>query len=152
MNAIQLLKADHEKVAELFETVEATESPEHARIFLEIKAELDAHAHVEETIFYPALQEEGSDELLELVSHALKEHKKAKAFLGELSVAAEDSDGFEGLLTKLIEDVRHHVDEEENEMFPLVESEFEEDVIDELGAQMQAEKDRFNFSTESAHA
>ncbi|MEO5859034.1 MAG: hemerythrin domain-containing protein [Pyrinomonadaceae bacterium] len=152
MNAIQLLKADHDTVEELFGTVEATERPDHARIFTEIKAELEAHAHIEETIFYPALQEQSSDDLLDLVSDALKEHQQAKAFLGELSVAAEDSDRFEGLLTKLIEDVRHHVREEEDEMFPLVESEFAEEAIDQLGAQMAAEKDRFNSSTESAHA
>lgn len=152
MNALQLLKADHETVEELFGTVEATERPDHANIFMEIKAELEAHAHVEETIFYPALQEEGSDELVELVSDALKEHQQAKTFLGELSIAAEGSDRFEGLLVKLIEDVRHHVQEEENEMFPLVESEFTEEGIDDLGAQMMAEKDRFISSTESAHA
>lgn len=152
MNAIQLLKADHETVEDLFGNVEATERPDHARIFVEIKAELETHAHVEETIFYPALQEEGSDELVELVSDALKEHQQAKAFLGELSVAAEDSDRFEGLLTKLIEDVRHHAQDEEDKMFPLVDSEFAEEAIDELGAQMAAEKDRFNSSAESAHA
>ena len=109
MNAIKLLKADHETVESLFAKVESTGRADHTDIFLQIKAELEAHAHIEETIFYPALQEEGSDELVDLVSDALKEHQQAKTFLGELTVAAEDSDRFEGLLTKLIEDVRHHV-------------------------------------------
>ena len=152
MNAIELLTADHEAVETLFAKVEATERTDHTKIFLKIKSDLEAHAHIEETIFYPALQEEGSAELVELVSDALKEHQQAKTFLGELRVAAEDSDRFEGLLTKLIEDVRHHVDEEENQMFPLVQSEFEESSVDELGEQMQAEKERFQASSESAHA
>jgi hemerythrin-like domain-containing protein len=152
MNAMDLLKADHEVVEGLFREVEATDRGGHADLFVQIKTELEAHAHIEETHFYPAIQEDGSDELVELVSDALKEHEQAKAFLGELSVAAVNSDGFEGLLAKLIEDVRHHVQEEENEMFPLVESEFDEGSLDELGVQMQDEKDRFNSSGESVHA
>src|SRR5687767_5444221 len=102
MNAIELLSADHQTVEALFAKVESTDRADHTKIFLQIKTELEAHAHIEETIFYPALQEEGSEELVELVSDALKEHQQAKTFLGELTVAAEDGDRFEGLLAKLI--------------------------------------------------
>jgi hemerythrin-like domain-containing protein len=75
-----------------------------------------------------------------------------KNFLGELSVSVTDAGKFEPLLQKLIEDVRHHVEEEEGEMFPMVEAEFDETTIEAWGEQMELEKERFNSSTESAHA
>jgi|SRR5687767_5116174 len=152
MNAIELLTTDHETVEALFQQVESTDASEHPAIFEQINAELQAHAHIEETIFYPSLQEEGSDELIEITSEALQEHQQMKTFLGELSVAASDAGKFEPLLTKLIQDVRHHVEEEEGEMFPMVEDEFDQTAMDAWGEQMQQEKDRFNSSTESAYA
>jgi len=152
MNAIELLKTDHETVEALFQQVESSDTSEHPAIFAQINAELRAHAHIEETIFYPSLQEEGSDELIEITSEALQEHQQMKTFLGELSVASSDAEKFEPLLTKLIQDVRHHVEEEEGEMFPMVEDEFDEATIEAWGEQMQQEKDRFNSSTESAYA
>ena len=152
MNAIELLKTDHETVEALFQQVESSDTSEHPAIFAQINAELRAHAHIEETIFYPSLQEEGSDELIEITSEAIQEHQQTKTFLGELSVASSDAEKFEPLLTKLIQDVRHHVEEEEGEMFPMVEDEFDEATIEAWGEQMQQEKDRFNSSTESAYA
>lgn len=152
MNAIELLTADHETAEALFQQVESTDASEHPAIFEQINAALQAHAHIEETIFYPSLQEDGSEELVELTSEALQEHQQMKNFLGDLSVAATDAEKFEPLLIKLIEDVRHHVEEEEGEMFPMVEDEFDKATLDAWGEQMQQEKDRFNSSTESAYA
>lgn len=151
MNAIPLLKADHATVEGLFVQVEETDAGEHAAIFDEIKLELEAHAHIEETVFYPSLQEEGDEALIELTAEAIQEHQQMKAFLGQLAASAGDAEKFEPLLTKLIEDVRHHVDEEEGEMFPLVQEQFEDDVLSSWGAQMQEEKERFLASTESIH-
>lgn len=119
------------------------------KLFDVIKTELETHAHLEETIFYPAVQEDGDKELVELTSEAIKEHLDIKAMLGELAVTDEDS--FDALLVKLIEDVRHHVSEEEGEMFPAVESQFSADGLEKLGTQMQAEKERFKASAESIH-
>ena len=152
MNAIELLKADHKAVDRLFDEVEASEADAHLGIFEQIKAELEAHAHIEETIFYPSLQEDGDEELVELTSEALKEHSQMKVFLGELSVLGDDTEKFESLLTKLIEDVRHHVDEEENIMFPLVETQFDGAVTEKWGNQLQTEKEKFQMSSESAYA
>ena len=152
MNAIELLTADHEMVEGLFEEVEGSDASEHPALFLQIKAELEAHAHIEESIFYPALQEDGDEALVELTSDALKEHAQMKVFLGELAAVVSDTAKFEPLLLKLIEDVRHHVEEEEGEMFPSVEDQFQEDTLENWGLQMQAEKDRFQTSSESAYA
>lgn len=152
MNAIKLLKTDHKIVDGLFEEVESSDAGEHPRIFEQIKAELETHAHIEETIFYPSIQEDGDETLVELTSEALKEHAQMKVFLGELAAVAPDLDKFEPLLVKLIEDVRHHVEEEEGEMFPTVEDQFDAETLEAWGTQMQVEKDRFQSSSESAHA
>jgi iron-sulfur cluster repair protein YtfE (RIC family) len=152
MNAIELLKADHQVVEGLFEEVEDTEAGEHPGIFERIKAELTVHAHIEESIFYPALQEDGDEALVELTSEALKEHSQTKVFLGELDVVASDIDKFESLLIKLIEEVRHHVEEEEGVIFPAVEEQFDVEILQRWGTQMKAEKDRFQESSESAYA
>jgi iron-sulfur cluster repair protein YtfE (RIC family) len=152
MNAIELLEADHEEVDGLFEEVEESDLGEHPALFLQIRAALQAHAHIEESIFYPAVQEDGDQTLVELTSDALKEHAEMKVVLGELAATVADTEKFEPLLTKLIEDVRHHVEEEEGEMFPLVSEQFDDTVLENLGLQMQTEKDRFQASSESAHA
>ncbi len=146
MNAIELLKADHDVVADLFKKVESGNESEHPAIFKKIKAELDVHTHIEETIFYPKLKAEGSKELVDIVLEGIEEHRQVKMFLRELDALADDSEKFEPKLMVLIEDVEHHVKEEENEMFPLVKSRFDSAVLDELGAEMEAEKKNFRQS------
>ena len=152
MNAIELLKADHKVVEGLFKEVEGSDAGEHPRLFKQIKAELDVHAHIEEAIFYPSIQEDGDEALVELTSDALKEHAQMKVFVGELAAVISDTGKFEPLLVKLIEDVRHHVEDEESDMFPAVEDQFDAETIGTWGDQMQAEKDRFQESSESAYA
>lgn len=151
MNAIAFLKADHEIVEGLFTQVEATGENEHPALFEQIKTELEAHAYIEETIFYPALQEDGDEELRELTSEAIQEHLQMKNFLGELSVVAADTETFELLLDTLISDTRHHV-QEEDQMFPMVRTQFDAATIEKWGGQLEAEKARFQASTESFHA
>ena len=143
MNAIELLEADHEIVNELFEKVKSTDDSEHPQIFTKIKAELDTHAHIEETILYPRLLEEGNEELQKIVREGIEEHRQVKMFLRELAALSDESDKFEAKLTVLMEDVEHHVEEEESEMFPLVEDQFDAEVFEELGAAMEAEKKSF---------
>lgn len=152
MNAVELLRSDHEVVERLFAKIEAAESAKKAEIFKQIKAGLDAHAYIEETIFYPAIQQDGDEVVVDLVAGALQDHLKAKTFLGELAANIGNSVRFDALLTKLIEDVRAHVDEEENQMFPLVESQFDADTLNKWGSQMKAESERFEASAETIHA
>ena len=151
MNAIELLKSDHKVVEGLFKQVESTEEGKHPAIFAEIKKELDVHAHIEETIFYPKLKEEGKKELVDIVLEGIEEHRQVKMFLKELDALSDDSEKFEPKLKVLMEDVEHHVKEEEEEMFPKVKSEFDSAVLDELGAKMAAEKQAFK-KTASASA
>lgn len=150
MNAIELLKTDHDKVEALFEQVKANEGGDNTAVFQEIKAELDMHTHIEETIFYPRMIEEGDEDLKSIVLEGIEEHRQAKMFLKELDALADDSEKFDPKLKVLMEDVEHHVQEEEGEMFPMVEEQFDEEVLNELGAEMEAEKSSFQRSSSAA--
>lgn len=142
-NAVELLKTDHDKVAELFEQVKANEDGNNASTFQKIKHELDTHTHIEETIFYPYLLEHGDEELEKIVREGIEEHRQAKMFLTELASLRGDSDAFKAKMKVLMEDIEHHVEEEENEMFPMVERQVERETLDRLGAQMEQAKTEF---------
>ncbi len=152
MNAIKLLKADHKEVDRMLKECENAKVAGKRQIFQQIKAALETHAYIEETIFYPTLQSDGDKTLIKLTSEAIQEHVGMKCFLGEIAAASPDASKFEPLLIKLIEDVRHHVKEEEGEMFPRVEKRFSADDLEMLGEQMASEKRRFSASPETIHA
>ena len=145
MNAIELLKDDHNKVDRLFQKVKATEEgEEHKELFKKIKAELDAHTHIEEKIFYPRLKQE--EELEDITLEGIEEHHQAKMFLRELAALSEDNEKFEPKLKVLMEDITHHVQEEEGIMFPKVEKIINASELEELGKRMEEEKKNFQKS------
>jgi len=144
MNAIKLLKADHDKVDLLFQKIKATEESEHKALFEKIHEEIEIHTHIEETIFYPVIKEE--PELEDIVLEGIEEHHQAKIFLRELAALTDDSEKFEPKLKVLMEDIAHHVMEEEGEMFPKIQELFDEAVLEDLGAQMKEEKQKFKKS------
>ena len=144
MNAVELLKADHDRVDKLFQKVKATEEGEHKELFKKIKFELDTHTHIEEKIFYPRLKEE--EELEDITLEGIEEHHQAKMFLRELANLSEDSEKFEPKLKVLMEDITHHVQEEEGIMFPKVEKIINASELEELGKRMEEEKKNFQKS------
>lgn len=150
MNAIELLKEDHDRVDQLFQKVKADEDGDHTGTFQQIKAELDVHAHIEEAIFYPKLVEEGDEELKDIVLEGIEEHRQAKMFLRELANLTDDSEKFKPKLQVLMEDIEHHVQEEEGEMFEMVQKQFDEATLEELGTQMEEEKKSFQKSNKAA--
>jgi len=143
VNAIDLLKEDHKKVADLFDKVRSASESRHPALFAKIKAELDVHTHIEETVFYPRLLKDGNKELKDITNEGLEEHHQVKMFLKELVGIKNKKDVFEAKLTVLMEDVEHHVEEEEDEMFPLVEDQFEESALEKLGVAMLRKKKAF---------
>ena len=143
MNALDLLKEDHDRVDKLFQKVEATEEGEHMDLFEQINQELEVHTHVEETIFYPRIKEEGDEELTKLVAEGVEEHRQAKMFLRELDALKSEGERFEAKLKVLMEDIKHHVQEEEGEMFPMIREQFDEQALQELGQQLESEKNKF---------
>ena len=151
MNAIELLKKDHDVVDKLFQQVKANEDGDNTAVFEQIKNELDIHAHIEEKVFYPVLIEKGDEELKKITLEGIEEHHQAKMFLRELSNLVDDSEKFQPKLKVLMEDITHHVQEEEGQMFPMVKEQFNEFDLQELGKAMEAEKKNFKKSS-SANA
>jgi hemerythrin-like domain-containing protein len=139
-NAIDLLKTDHDKVESLFENVKANEDGNNASTFRKIKEELDVHAHIEEMIFYPHLLDKGDEELKKIVREGVEEHGQVKDLLVEIAELSGDSPTFKAKLKVLIENVEHHVEEEENEMFSMAEDQIPEETLQRLGSLMQGEK------------
>lgn len=142
-NAIDILTADHRVVDGYFQKVKENEDRNHQQTYKKIQFELDAHAHIEETIFYPYLLEHGDKELQKIVREGIEEHRQVKLFLAELDELSGDNERFKAKLKVLMEDVEHHVDEEEDEMFPMVEDQIPREVLEKLATQMEKEKARF---------
>ncbi|HEV7646174.1 MAG TPA: hemerythrin domain-containing protein [Pyrinomonadaceae bacterium] len=147
MNAIDLLKTDHRKVEELFQQVEDTPKGKHGNIFKRIKAELDVHTHIEEKIFYPRLKKEA--ELKDITLEGIEEHHQAKMFLKEIPRLSDKNERFEPKLKVLMEDIKHHVKEEERVMFPKAQVILSIQEMEQLGAEMEAEKKRFKKTLKS---
>jgi len=135
-DAIALLKADHQRVKDLFAQYEAAANVETKRTLAEQAfVELETHAQLEENVFYPAVNED-TDEGPALVQESLSEHEMVKTLIQELRSMAHDTDAFDAKFQELIQNVSHHVEEEESEMFPLAEQELAED-LEELSEEMQ---------------
>ena len=118
-DAITLLKADHQKVKELFRQFEALQdgdSQNKSKIVAEICHELSIHAQVEEEIFYPAMRSAMDDEAL--MDEADVEHAAAKGLIKLLEAMAPGDDHYAATVTVLGEEIDHHVHEEEGKMFP----------------------------------
>lgn len=142
MDAITLLKNDHKTVERLFKRFEkATKSGGESReaIVAEIITELSIHAAIEEQVFYPAIRAEVED-AEDTVLEGLEEHHIVKWTLSELDGMAESDERFTAKVTVLMESVRHHVEEEEGEMFPEVRETLGRKRLGEIGAQLEAAK------------
>ena len=142
MDALELLKEDHQKVKELFEDAEGTEDQkEKTRIFSEIFAELETHARIEETVFYPAMEQH--EELKDMVLESLEEHKQIKTLLKEIDNLKADSEKFDPKLKVLMENVEHHAEEEEEgKMFPKIREICGEEDLEKLGEELEAAKNK----------
>jgi hemerythrin superfamily protein len=139
MNALDVLKQDHKKVKGFFQEVkQATDQTKRKDLFDEIDTELEIHAHIEETIFYPAIEEH--QEFKDMVAEALEEHEEAKTLLEELEEIGAESHDFGSKLQELIEAVEHHVEEEEGKMFPKIQEVFDEDELEQLGQDLESAK------------
>lgn len=141
MNAFTLLKADHKKVAGILDKIhETTERAVKTReeLFTQLKTELDIHTRIEETIFYPALK--NADETRDITLEAFEEHKVVKTLLGELESLSKDKEEWTAKFTVLKENIEHHVEEEEGEMFPKARKVLGEDGAETLGTRMEKAK------------
>ena len=140
MDAFELMMNDHRQVSEIFDRFESGEASLRRELFPRLKQELDIHAHVEETIFYPALKEHA--ETRDLATHAYSEHNEVKRMLEELQAGLGGAgDGaWDAKLAELRQSVEHHVREEEGEMFTRARAALDEGHVEQLGRRMTEAK------------
>lgn len=137
-DATALLKADHRRVAGLFEDFEkATTKARKASIVANICQELTVHAQLEEEIFYPAVKAALKDH--ELVPEATVEHATVKDLIAAVQDQEPGDEMYDARVTVMSEYVKHHVKEEEKQMF--VQARKTDLDLRALGAQMAARKE-----------
>lgn len=150
MDALELLENDHQKVLGMLEKLEqTTERAVKTRdeTFAKLRDELEVHAHVEENIFYPAVRSESKSNALTFAAY--EQHHVAKILLEELGGLPVDSERWTAKLKVLKDSVEHHIEEEREELFAEARSSLTPEQLNELGAQMEAEKTRFQESPRS---
>ena len=143
MNALTLLKQDHGNVEELFhrfETAAPDDVAELARVRDLVLQHLSQHAVIEEEVFYPAIRAKLGDDNAFEVLEGLEEHHVVKWTLSELKDMSPQAERFDAKVTVLIEMVRHHVEEEEGDMFPKVREAMGRKDLQALGETMEKAK------------
>lgn len=116
---VQMLKEDHKKVKELFEEFESAEGRERGEIAKTAIQELEVHADLEEALIYPAIRKE--IEADDMMNEAVEEHHLVHVLIKELKKLKPSDEKFQAKFTVLGELVKHHIEEEENEMLPQAE-------------------------------
>ncbi|HEX7035696.1 MAG TPA: hemerythrin domain-containing protein [Pseudomonadales bacterium] len=143
-NAIDLLKEDHAHVRRLLEQLADTTSraaKTRADLLEKIARELGAHTRIEEEIFYPAYREAGGSEHNQMFFEATEEHRAVDSLvLPDLQKTDVQSDSFSGRCKVLKELVLHHVEEEEQELFPQARKSMDRELLLELGERMAERK------------
>lgn len=140
MDAITLLKSDHRKVEKIFSQIEEG-TGNREQLFTELMNELTVHAEIEEKLFYPAVK--NAKQTHDVVLESFEEHKQVKMVLADLAKADKNTEHWLAGLKVLMEDVQHHVGEEEKELFPKVEKTvLTEKQLNDLGKQMEEMKTR----------
>jgi hemerythrin superfamily protein len=141
LDAIELLKKDHRKVDEIFEKLQKAKGQEREKLFDQLAQELTVHATIEEQLFYPAVKD--AKQTHDIVLESFEEHKQVKIVLKDLSETDKSTEEWLAGVKVLMEDVQHHVKEEEEELFPKVKDKIlPSDKLQQLGTQMEQMKQR----------
>jgi len=141
MDAIKLLKADHDKVKKLLAELESTTErgvKTRAELFATIKGELTLHEIVEEEIFYPALK--AHPEAKEIVLEGYEEHAVVDRLMGELEELSVEDETWGPKAKVMKENIEHHIEEEEGEMFKQARQVFDAAELEDLGMRMERRK------------
>ena len=137
-DAIDLLMEDHRTVEGLFARFEsADDSAEKQTLANRICLELKVHTMLEEEIFYPAVREKAGQD--EIVAESIEEHHVVDVLMQEIKALEPSDERFEAKMTVLIENVEHHIEEEESEMLPSAQKKLGKEV-EALGDQMEQRK------------
>jgi hemerythrin superfamily protein len=145
MDAISLLKSDHRKVEKIFKDIEKGNG-NREQLFKELANELTVHAEIEEKLFYPAVKD--AKPTHDVVLESFEEHKQVKIVLADLEQADKKTEHWLAGLKVLMEDVQHHVGEEEDELFPKVkDTVLSKQELEDLGTRMEEMKTQLQAAT-----
>lgn len=139
MNALDLLKQQHEEVSKLFKKYERlSDGADEQRqdLFEQIADRLGAHAAIEEQYFYPSLKADDTEDQLR---EAVEEHLVVKRLIADLLELDASDEEFDAKMKVLQENVEHHVEEEEDEVFKQARKLLSKEQLEDLGVQMQQE-------------
>lgn len=137
-DAIELLKSEHQEVTLLFDEFAAAEPAEQEALADEICQKLTVHAQIEEEILYPAAKEALEADDADLVNEAEVEHASAKDLIAKIEGMAVGDESYKATVKVLAEYIKHHVREEEDELFPLLEAADLD--LNEMGTQLAERK------------
>ncbi|MEX2551451.1 MAG: hemerythrin domain-containing protein [Actinomycetota bacterium] len=141
MNALELMKKDHAELKKMMGQLESTTErgvKTREQLFAKIKRELQVHETIEEEIFYPALKEHPKAK--ELVLEGYEEHHAVDTLVGELETVPFDDERWGAKFTVIKENIEHHIEEEEGEMFSKARQVFDKSELDDLGGRMEQRK------------
>ena len=142
MDAVSVLKQDHDTVKGLFEQFErASDTSRKQAILEQIFTELEIHTAIEEQVFYPSACRE-APEVEEIVREGVEEHHVVDALMGEIRAMSPTDDQWEPKAVVLIENVRHHIEEEEGELFPKLREQLDGQRLAELGRELERAKEQ----------
>jgi len=143
MDALALLTADHNRVRGLFarfqEAEEAEDTGQLTTLAETILTELEVHATIEEEIFYPEVSA-ADDEIRDTVTEGVEEHHVVKVLAQEIQQLEPGDETWVAKCKVLIENVEHHAEEEETELFPQVRKALAGDALVDLAVRMEARK------------
>ena len=134
MNALELLKEQHDEVEEMFEKIENVTGPRKKALFEKLADALAVHATIEEKHFYPSVKAEQTEELLR---EAVEEHLSVKRLIADSMKCSPEDEQFDAKIAVLKEQVLEHAKEEEKELFPKVRKLLSRDELDDLGMVME---------------
>jgi hemerythrin superfamily protein len=138
MDAIELLKSQHREVEDLFSKIEKSrDAGKKDQLFTKLADSLAIHATIEEHHFYPAVKQKRTEDIL---LEALEEHLGIKRVISDLLDTEIDDETFDAKITVLKEQVEHHVEEEETDLFPKVRKLFDAEQLEAIGQAMSAEQ------------
>lgn len=141
MDALKLLKRDHDKVKKMLSELDDTTEravQKRTMLFEKVKRELTIHETIEEEILYPAFKEQAK--LKDIVLEGYQEHHVVDLVMGEISGVSPKAEEWGAKLSVMKEGVEHHIEEEEGEMFKKARQLFDQEELDALGTRLEARK------------
>jgi hypothetical protein len=141
MDALTLLKDDHDQLKKLMEELDGTTErgvKTREKLFTRIQQDLTVHETIEEEIFYPALKEHPKAK--DIVLEGYEEHNVVDMVMEEITAVPYDDETWGAKFTVMKENVEHHIEEEEGEMFEQARKVFDKDELEQLGDRMAARR------------